>query len=220
MRAWAALLTIPFLASVAEADSLAAAAQRERERREKGGKAPVKVIGDEDLAAGPGATSKGTYNASPGSPSSSGSASAPSSRTGARGPSGAARGGSTEAAGVEAPGAPLSEVDSKRVAARQRLDAAYSRISSIADQLIAAAEQYRRCQGLPVDSTATVNNCGPQLEDIGMIAIAVGVGMADAEEAARQGWLSPGEVRAARQKYGMEDAEWDQLVSLVAQYRR
>ena len=215
MRACAWLVTIPFLASVAEADSLGAAAKREQERREKSGKAPVKVIGDEDLAAGPGATSKGTYNAAPGSPA-SGAASAPASRTGT-GPRGQA---AARPAGAAPAGSPVSEVDSKRVAARQRLDAAYSRISSIADNLIAAAQQYRRCQGLPVDSTATVNNCGPMLEDIGMMAIAVGVGMADAEEAARQGWLSPGEVRAARQKYGMEDAYWDKLVSLVAQYRR
>jgi len=44
--------------------------------------------------------------------------------------------------------------------------------------------------------------------------------MEEAEEAARQGWLNPGEVRAVRQRYGMDDSFWDQLVSMVRQYRR
>ncbi len=210
MKAWTALAMIPFLGSLAEADSLGAAAKRERERREKKGPAPVKVIGDEELAAGTGPGAKGTSNPSAGSPS-AGSASAPA-------PRGGARGGRSDVAGPA--GATVTEVDSRRAAARQRLDAAYARISAVAGQLVEAVERYRRCQGLPVDSNSPTSSCGPQLEDIGMMAIAVGAGMSDAEEAARQGWLSPGEVRDARQRYGMEDTYWDKLVSLVAQYRR
>ena len=44
--------------------------------------------------------------------------------------------------------------------------------------------------------------------------------MENAEEAARQGWLNPGDVRAVRQRYGMDDALWDKLVRYVHQYRR
>ena len=212
MKAWAWLAMIPFLGSLAEADSLAEAAKRER--REKSAKAPVKVIGDEDLAAGTGTGAKGTYSPAAGSPSGGSAPAASPSKTGARGRSAP----STESAAPA--GATVTEVDSKRVAARQRLDAAYARISAVAGQLISAVEQYRRCQGLPVDSNSPSSGCGPTIDDIGLMAIAVGGGMGDAEEAARQGWLSPGEVREARQKYGMEDAYWDKLVSIVAQYRR
>jgi hypothetical protein len=44
--------------------------------------------------------------------------------------------------------------------------------------------------------------------------------MEDAEEAARQGWLSPGDVRAMRQRYGMDDSFWDKLADVVHRFRR
>ena len=55
---------------------------------------------------------------------------------------------------------------------------------------------------------------------MGTLAMSIGTSMEDAEDAARQGWLTPGEVRDARQRHGMDDPFWDRLVRVVHQYRR
>ena len=75
-----------------------------------------------------------------------------------------------------------------------------------------AVKQYASC--------GETSRCQALAARIERLAISIGVGMEEAEEAARQGWLNPGEVRAVRQRYGMDDSFWDQLVSMVQQYRR
>jgi hypothetical protein len=50
--------------------------------------------------------------------------------------------------------------------------------------------------------------------------MSIAASMEDAEDAARQGWLVPGDVRAMRERYGMSSSFWDELVRLVHQHRR
>ena len=86
----------------------------------------------------------------------------------------------------------------------------------MAQSLLQAVQRYQnhRCEDLPT------SDCEGMLIVVGKLAISIGIAMDDAEEAARQGWLNPGEVRAMRQRYGMDDSMWDQLVGLVHKYRR
>ena len=77
-----------------------------------------------------------------------------------------------------------------------------------------AVREYAGCGEIPS------GRCLSLATTIERLAISVGASMEDAEEAARQGWLNPCEVRAVRQRYGMDDSFWDGLVSVVHQYRR
>ena len=191
MKAWAWMAVVPILTSVALAESLGDAARRERERREKKGEvAKAPVIREEDLVAGPGKAAKGTFNPAAGS----------------------ARGRST----AEGREAARSEVDIRRAAARERLEASYEMIRETAGSLIHAISEYGPCEGVIPVSTS----CAARLRHIGRLALSVGLSMEDAEEAARQGWLTPGDVRDARRRYGMHDAFWDEHVRVVRQYRR
>jgi hypothetical protein len=52
------------------------------------------------------------------------------------------------------------------------------------------------------------------------LAIAVGAGLDDAEDAARTSWLPPGEVRDLRKRYGLDAAGWDEMVRLSRRFRR
>jgi hypothetical protein len=205
--AW--IVLVPMLGSLAYADSLADAARRERERREKTkGAARVTVIGDEELAAGPRKGSKGTFNPAAGvtAEATPEVSLAPASSTQSAEPGDAA----------EAPG----QVEAMRAAARSRLEASYSAMGQAYADLKEAARQHEReCRG-PQPDSRTTNACRQRLIDLAGLAVAVAVHMDEAAEAARQGWLSPGEVRDARRRHGMDEAEWDRLSALVRQYRR
>jgi hypothetical protein len=208
MKTWGWVAVLSILGSLANAESLGDLAKRERERREKkkqqGAESGAKVIHDDDLLAAPAKDSKGTFSpgtgfaSGRGSPSTSGKSSVPLPAP-TSSPSG--NGG-------------MTEVDVLRAGARQRLESSYQKIAETAWALGQAIRDYQACGVMMAD------RCQSLLVTVGNLAMAVGAGMEDAEEAARQGWLHPGEVRAVRQRYGMDDAFWDKLVSEVRQYRR
>ena len=204
MKAWGWSAVVLMVGSMAQADSLGELAKRERERREKqkeqqGTSVETRVIRDEDLAAAAGRDSKGTFN--PGSGFASGWPTASPS------PSPSSSPGSTGS---------VTQIDATRAAARERLETSYQKISEMAQSLLQEVQRYQaqKCEDMPR------RDCQGLLIVIGKLAISIGITMDDAEEAARQGWLNPGEVRAMRQRYGMDDAMWDKLVSLVHTYRR
>lgn len=204
MKAWGWSAVVLMVGSMAQADSLGELAKRERERREKqkqqqGTSVETRVIRDEDLAAAAGRDSKGTFN--PGSGFASGRPTASPS------PSPSSSPGSTGS---------VTQIDATRAAARERLETSYQKISEMAQSLLQEVQRYQaqKCEDMPR------RDCQGLLIVIGKLAISIGITMDDAEEAARQGWLNPGEVRAMRQRYGMDDAMWDKLVSLVHTYRR
>lgn len=202
MKAWGWMAVVSILSLPAYADSLGDVAKREQERREKKKQqqsppAGTRVIRDEDLTAAPGKDAKGTFN--PGS--------------------GFASGRTTPSPSPSSPpngGGPVTQVDALRAGARQRLESSYARISGTAQSLAQAVLQYQaqKCEDMPT------TRCHGLLIAVGKLAMSVGASMEDAEEAARLGWLNPGEVRAVRQRYGMDDAMWDRLVGLVHKYRR
>jgi hypothetical protein len=200
MKAWAWMAIVPIVGSLAHADSLGDAAKRERERREKKKATQTKVIGEEELVAGPGKEAKGTFSPTAGSAS-----------------------GGTKA--VVTPPSPSSkreggerptEVDIRRAAARERLDASYETIRETAWSLMEALHQYGKCS----EPMIPPRDCQALLVRVGKLALSVSAHMEDAEDAARQGWLTPGDVRDARQRHGMDDSFWDRLVRAVHQYRR
>jgi len=210
MKAWAWVAVLSILGSLAYAESLGDVAKRERERREKkkqqGTEAESKVIHDDDLAAASGKDSKGTFNpgtgfaAGPGSAGASGSSKSSTSLPPSTSPESVTGG--------------ITEVDVRRSGARQRLESSYATIAETASSLIQAAREYVRCGEIPTP------RCLSLATTVESLAMSVGASMEDAEEAARQGWLNPGEVRAVRQRYGMDDSRWDELVRVVHQYRR
>ena len=202
MKAWAWVAALSMLGSLAHADSLGEAAKRERERREKvkqqqGTSTAARVIRDEDLRAAPAGDAKGTFSSGAGVAAGRAGVSVPES----------------PAAGTGGP----SEVDTIRAGARQRLESSYAEIAANAGSFLQAVEDYLRCNASQAAPNA---RCAAQAVRVTTLAVSVAVGMEHAEDAARQGWLNPGEVRAVRQRYGMDDAAWDRLVSYVNQYRR
>jgi hypothetical protein len=103
------------------------------------------------------------------------------------------------------------------VTARARLESTYDRIRDMATQFWEDIVRYRSCSSADIPQSKT---CIALLSDIERLAIAIGTSMEDAEDAARQGWLTPGEVRDARSTHGMDHSFWDELVRFVHQYRR
>lgn len=205
MKALAWLAVFSIAGTLANAQSLGEAAERERLRREKLKKAgtETKVIDGEALAAGPAKGSKGTYNTSP----VSGTAGAPDAS--ASPPlSTSSRPGET--------GKP-SDVDLIRAEARQRLAGSYQRIGGMLSAFTQAAQQYEGCQGLEVYAT---NRCAKVVQTMENLIRSVAILMDQAEDAARQGWLNPEEVRAIRKRYGLDDPIWDEIVSYVRRHRR
>jgi hypothetical protein len=195
---WVAL--IPILGTLANAESLGDAAKRERERREKTKHAgtQTKVIHEEDLVTGPGKEAKGTFNP----------------RTGA------VVGGGDAGAGGPPKGSdakdPLTEVDARRDAARRRLESSYADIAGMAWSFIQAVREYQVCVNMQLSLT---QHCRALATRIETSARAIAASMEEAEDAARQGWLPPGEVRDMRRRYRMDDSFWDELVALVRQAR-
>lgn len=200
MKVWVWFAMVPILGSLAHAESLADAAKRERERREKKKATETKVIGEEELVAGPGGKAKGTYTPATGSAS--------------EGPKAVVTPPSPSSKGEV--GERPTEVDNRRKAARERLDASYETIRETAWSLMQAVHQYGQCN----EPAIPPRDCQALLVRVGKLALSVGASMEDAEDAARQGWLTPGDVRDARQRHGMDDSFWDRLVRAVHQYRR
>jgi len=209
MKAWGWVALIPILGTLASAESLGDAAKRERERREKTKQAgtPTRVIHEEDLVTGPGKSAKGTFNPRTGS------------RGGDAGSSGPPKGSASPLPSASSFGegsAPLSEVDAKRDAARRRLESSYGDIARMAWSFIRAVREYETCAKALITMTEYCRVLAGRIESS---ARAIAASMEEAEDAARQGWLPPGDVRDVRRRYGMDDAFWDELVTLVRQSR-
>jgi hypothetical protein len=212
MRIWSLMVALALVGSLAHAQSLGEIAKRERERREKnkqqGASTQTKVIHDEDLAAAPGKDAKGTFNPASGFTRGAGGAGAgrPASPPVPAAPS--------PSASPSGSGERLSEVDTRRAGARQTLESSYRSIAAMAYSLWEAALEYQKC------AQVVNRNCAAQEARVGSLAVSVAINMDQAEDAARQGWLDPGEVRDARQRHGMDHAFWDRLVRAVRQYSR
>jgi hypothetical protein len=233
---WVALLLVA--ASTVSAESLGDAAKRERERREKN-KAQgvdVKVIGPEELASAPEDGGKGTFNEGttggkkavsvppPGRSSSPG----PSPDAPPRRRSGQA--GSADALAVpRAPSGPASNgplidreterrssSDPKRDAARAKLEATYQRIAQYAVQFVRYVEAYEGCG----DAAAPGTRCSQLAVQVVSYAVKIAKDMDQADDDARRGSLTPGEVRRMRAAYGMDDSYWDRLLRFVQEHRR
>jgi hypothetical protein len=212
MKAWGWVALIPILGTLASAESLGDAAKRERERREKTKQAgtPTKVIQEEDLVTGPGKDAKGTFNPRPGAAARGGDAGASASPRGSTSPPPS----TSSSAGEDR--APLTEVDAKRDAARRRLESSYGDIAGMAWSFIRAVRAYETCVNMQLSMT---EYCRALANRIETSARAIAASMEEAEDAARQGWLAPGEVRDMRRRYRMDDSFWDELVTLVRRSR-
>lgn len=207
MKAWGWVPILLLTGSMASAQSLGEVAERERERREKDKQAGAKpkVIDSDGLATRTGKDAKGTFNPVAGS----------------------TRGGTGAASPAPASSPPTTttmkeggrtDVDRQRAAAMESLVASYAAIAATARDFLQVAQHYNdRCAG---GSQATTDSCLALGRTADRLAIAVADAMTQAEDAARQGWLPPGEVRAVRQRFNMDQAWWDELVRLVRQHRR
>ena len=65
----------------------------------------------------------------------------------------------------------------------------------------------------------TSHSCDERAGMIGGMAVEVADGMEKVDEVARRLSVNPGDVRAARQRHGMDDGFWDDLVRAVAEFR-
>ena len=212
MKAWVWVALIPILGTLANAESLGDAAKRERERREKTKQAgtQTKVIHEEDLVTGPGKEAKGTFNPRTGAVGRGGDAGASGPPKGSASPPP-----STSSSFGDGSG-PVTEVDARRDAARRRLDSSYADIAGMAWSFIQAVREYETCVNMQLNLT---QHCRALANRIETSARAIAASMEEAEDAARQGWLPPGEVRDMRRRYRMDDSFWDELVALVRQPR-
>jgi hypothetical protein len=207
MKAWGCVAIFAIFATQGHADSLGEAAKREQERREKtkheGTAAPPKVIHEEELVAGSGKDSKGTFNQGTGGGSGGG------------GGSKAASPGASPSPSPSGPG-DNTEVDQLRLAGRRRLESSYEAISGMASNFVGAVHEYL---GSGCAAGAGTDRCIYLYQTIGTLGVSIATEMEQAEEGARTGWLNPGEVRAMREKYRMSSSYWDELVRLVNEYR-
>lgn len=107
----------------------------------------------------------------------------------------------------------MSDVDVKRKQAKAELEHLFRSLGPNGRSLIRNAERYVKSCGSVTDGF-----CVQLLENLGRQAIAVGKQLDSAQELARTSWLPPGEVRALRERHGIDDSMFDQLVRLVRQY--
>jgi len=213
----AVVIATSFAATVGAESPLEQAAKKERERREKAqaqgekqgqAEGEAKVYHSEDLLK------VHDWDA----PTSSDEEAAPAPKSGTKFPDGLNMPqGSTKSVPPAPSGGAPSEVDGKRAAARQKLEASYSKITSVARGFVRDINEYEHCHS---SSESSQDRCQELLVSIGRAALYIGAAMEDADEVARTGWLPPGEVRAARAAHGMDDAFWDELVRFTAKYRR
>ena len=211
MRIWSLVAILALVGSLAHAQSLGEVAKREHERREKnkkGAQTETKVIHDEDLAAAPGKDAKGTFNPASGFTRGAGGAGTgrPASPPVPAAPS--------PSASPSGSGDRVSEVDSLRAGARQRLESSYERIAANAFSFMESVQVFLDC------TRAVYRQCSVQAARVNVLALSIANDMEQADDAARQGWLTPGEVRDARVQHGMQDSYWDSLVRAVRQYSR
>jgi hypothetical protein len=191
------------------AQSLGEAARREQERRlkNKDARVEVKTLNNESLKTVP--RKEGTPDREAGGTASSAApADAP---------------GTTPAAAAAPERSAPTEVDGRREAARPRLESAYERISALRDRTERLVAQYQGvCETnvLAASHPDSPSPCTRLFLEIGLMGLAIGAAMEDADEIARTGWLLPGDVRAVRERHGMDRSAWDRLAALARKYRR
>lgn len=129
---------------------------------------------------------------------------------------------SAEPGGESAPAeaAPASsQIESQREAGKQRLAQRLSQISDQASQLLVSIGEWQAsCHGggTPLYDQPAVD-CDGMIREIGRLGIAVGKGLEQAEDEARQSWVEPGTVRELRAEYGLESSKWDELSGRIRQ---
>ena len=116
-------------------------------------------------------------------------------------------------------GTGTSEVDRQRDEGAKRLEQRLSQISDQASQLLGTIGEWQascRTGGTPLyDQPAA--DCDGMIRQVGRLAIAVGKGLEQAEDEARQAGVLPGTVRQLRADYGLDSSKWDELSSKVRQ---
>lgn len=105
--------------------------------------------------------------------------------------------------------------DATRLEGRRQLAQIFSSLPGDARALLQSIDTHMKACG---DQRG--GQCNVSLENIGRQAIVVGRKLHAVHEIARKSWIPPGEVRELRQRAGMDDAAWDQLVRIVNQYAR
>jgi hypothetical protein len=217
----AALYTLlAFLTSQAplQATSLGEAAKRERERREKN-KADgveVKVISADDLAEVPSDGGKGTYN--------EGTNGAPARRPSESSSGATAANPSTEGSSADrsplvldsAPGRDKrSAAPPKPSAAMSDLISAYRNMASSAKSLIDNAKAYEGCDSGMVSGST----CTGVATTLTRLAKSLAHDLERAEQTAREGGVTPGEIRVAQSRCDC-GVDFDHVARLVQKYRR
>jgi hypothetical protein len=109
----------------------------------------------------------------------------------------------------------VSEIDVQRKMAREQLVRLFQSLGPNGRALIEIVERHVRSCG-----NETEGLCRQSLENIGRQAYVVGKQLDSAQELARTSWLPPGEVRELREKHGIDDGVFDQIVRIVNRYSR
>ena len=119
----------------------------------------------------------------------------------------------------EAKPAPASEMDELREAGRKRLQDAMAGLQVQAANLGELVRYYdahcRTPQWTNQAATTPQTSCMEAFQAIGMLGMAVGHGLEQAEDDARRAWLPPGIVRQMREQYGLSHSFWDDLSRTV-----
>lgn len=112
------------------------------------------------------------------------------------------------------PNASSEQIEAKRRDAARKLDSLLGSLSGKARSLVQEVQSYERgCTG-----TNPGFGCDDKLRNIGRQAIVVARELSDAERLSRTSWIRPGEMRDLRDKHGLGDAVWDQLITIVNRY--
>jgi hypothetical protein len=109
----------------------------------------------------------------------------------------------------------VSEIDVQRKQAREQLARLFQTLGPNGRALIQNVERHVRSCG-----NETEGLCAQSLENIGRQVYVVGTQLDAAQELARTSWLPPGEIRELREKHGIDDGVFDQIVRIVNRYRR
>ncbi len=108
------------------------------------------------------------------------------------------------------------ELEVKRREAYRKLDSMLGSLSGKARSLVSDVQSYERsCRGTIPDAL-----CDSTLESIGRKAIVVARELSAAQTLSRTSWIRPGEMRELRDRHGLGDAVWDQLITIVNVYAR
>jgi hypothetical protein len=186
----AGLLVLSWVVT-ASAESLSDAARRESERRARNREAGVETKVIGGDELSAATPGRGTFN--PGAPSPIYG---------------------EPAAGKGAAG--KSEVEARRVAAHRRLESQYKKMAPMARRIVDDARGYDEC----VRAGRKASKCSSLFEKVIRTATTLAPLVDEAENDAREGWLLPGDQRAARDRQRVSEPVWDEATRLARRYRR